>query len=168
MWQMRCEGWRGSSGSSVRRAAPFAALLAAAAVGCGSAEEPPISEPIPPLAAEAPALDELDAEIDVLQVDEVVVEQVPAPPTGEKVAPAPPPDEKVAAEVQELPAVAAPPPVVAPPQTRTHTVRRGETLRLIAEQYYGSRSRADEIFQANRGTLSDPNRIRPGQVLTIP
>ena len=110
------------------------------------------------LEAEAPALDDLDSAIEALEAQDLVVEAPPAPAV----------EEVVVVEVPELPDVAAPPPAPAPAQTRTHTVQRGETLRLIAERYYGSRDRSDEIFQANRGTLADPNRIRPGQVLTIP
>jgi nucleoid-associated protein YgaU len=81
----------------------------------------------------------------LVEVEEVVVEPEPA-----------------------LPDVAASPPAAAAAQARTHTVKRGETLRVIAEHYYGSRNRADQIYQANRGTLSDPNQIQVGQVLAIP
>lgn len=49
-----------------------------------------------------------------------------------------------------------------------YTVRSGDTLSGIAQRYYGEASRFNEIFEANRPMLSDPNLIYPGQVLRIP
>lgn len=51
---------------------------------------------------------------------------------------------------------------------RTHTVVKGDTLSKIAKQYYGNANRWQPIFEANRHVLKDPDRIYPGQVLTIP
>lgn len=52
----------------------------------------------------------------------------------------------------------------------THTVRDGETLRIIAGYWeiYGDRSQSDRIYEANRDKIADPNVIHPGMVLTIP
>lgn len=51
----------------------------------------------------------------------------------------------------------------------THTVARGETLRIIAETYLGSRDQSPVIFAANRSTVgSNPNLISVGMVLNIP
>jgi nucleoid-associated protein YgaU len=50
----------------------------------------------------------------------------------------------------------------------TYTVQPGDTLSKIAERYYGDASAYMRIFQANQGTLKDPNRISPGQQLIIP
>ena len=52
--------------------------------------------------------------------------------------------------------------------SRTHTVQGGDTLGAIAKKYYGNADGYMEIFNANRDQLSDPNKIRPGQVLKIP
>jgi nucleoid-associated protein YgaU len=49
-----------------------------------------------------------------------------------------------------------------------HEVQKGETLWKIAEQYYGDGSLYAKIFEANRDTLKDPNRINIGQRLRIP
>ncbi|HEY1371420.1 MAG TPA: LysM peptidoglycan-binding domain-containing protein [Candidatus Binatia bacterium] len=49
-----------------------------------------------------------------------------------------------------------------------HEVKKGETLWKIAEQYYGDGSLYQKIFEANRGSLKDPNRINIGQRLRIP
>lgn len=49
-----------------------------------------------------------------------------------------------------------------------YTVQAGDTLSAIAERFYGDANRYNEIFEANRPMLSDPNLIYPGQVLRIP
>lgn len=49
-----------------------------------------------------------------------------------------------------------------------HTVETGETLSVIAEQFYGNGDQWRTIFQANRDQLEDPDSIFPGQVLRIP
>ncbi len=51
---------------------------------------------------------------------------------------------------------------------RTHTVKSGDTLWGIAKSYYGNGAQYPTIFNGNRDKLSDPNKIRQGQVLTIP
>ncbi len=54
------------------------------------------------------------------------------------------------------------------PASRTHTVREGETLGILAARYYGTVNLYNRIFDANRGILSNPNLIYPGQQLVIP
>ncbi|MBB1087265.1 LysM peptidoglycan-binding domain-containing protein [Lysobacter sp. SG-8] len=54
------------------------------------------------------------------------------------------------------------------PVEQVHTVEKGETLSAISQHYYGKASRWNDIFQANRDQLDDPDRIFPGQVLKIP
>jgi hypothetical protein len=55
-----------------------------------------------------------------------------------------------------------------PGSWRTYTVQPGDTLSLIARQVYGQSQLWRIIFEANQDTLSDPGRLRPGQVLKIP
>jgi nucleoid-associated protein YgaU len=50
----------------------------------------------------------------------------------------------------------------------TYTVKSGDTLGKIAKQLLGDAGAYGEIFNANRDQLSDPDKIRPGQVLKIP
>jgi nucleoid-associated protein YgaU len=52
----------------------------------------------------------------------------------------------------------------------TYTVRRGESLPLIASQpeVYGDRNLWPLLYRANRDQISDPRHIWPGQVLRIP
>jgi nucleoid-associated protein YgaU len=51
---------------------------------------------------------------------------------------------------------------------QTYTVKSGDTLSKIAQQYYGDANAYMDIFNANRDKLKDPNKIQPGQELTIP
>lgn len=51
---------------------------------------------------------------------------------------------------------------------RTHTVRKGDTLSHIAKAHYGAASKWQQIYEANRDQLDDPDLIHPGQVLRIP
>ena len=49
-----------------------------------------------------------------------------------------------------------------------YTVRPGDTLSSIAQQFYGDPDRFRTVFQANRNVLDDPDEIFPGQELRIP
>lgn len=51
---------------------------------------------------------------------------------------------------------------------QTYTVKAGDTLGKIAKEMLGSAGDYTRIFEANRDQLSDPDKIRPGQVLKIP
>jgi nucleoid-associated protein YgaU len=50
----------------------------------------------------------------------------------------------------------------------TYTVTAGDTLSKIAKQFLGDANAYRAIFDANRDQLSDPDKIKPGQVLKIP
>jgi nucleoid-associated protein YgaU len=50
----------------------------------------------------------------------------------------------------------------------TYTVKAGDTLSGIAKSLLGDASKYPKIFEANRDVLSDPDKIKPGQVLKIP
>ena len=50
----------------------------------------------------------------------------------------------------------------------TYTVKAGDTLSKIAKEQLGDANAYTQIFDANRDQLSDPNKIKPGQVLKIP
>ncbi len=53
-------------------------------------------------------------------------------------------------------------------QSRTYTVKPGDTLSKIAKEMYGDAMKYPVIFEANRPMLKDPDHIYPGQVLRIP
>ncbi len=62
--------------------------------------------------------------------------------------------------------VAAPAKAVAEPQT--YIVKPGDTLSKIAKQVLGNASDYMKIFEANRDQLTNPDLIKPGQVLRLP
>ncbi len=51
---------------------------------------------------------------------------------------------------------------------KTYTVQSGDTLSKIAKQHLGDANAYMKIFDANKDQLSDPDKIKPGQVLKIP
>ena len=51
---------------------------------------------------------------------------------------------------------------------KTYTVKSGDTLGKIAKDQLGDAGAYMTIFEANRDQLKDPDKIFPGQVLTIP
>lgn len=51
---------------------------------------------------------------------------------------------------------------------RHYTVKAGDSLSKIAQREYGDGSKWRAIYEANRGTITDPDLIHPGQELTIP
>ena len=62
-----------------------------------------------------------------------------------------------------------PPPAPPAPAATTHTVAPGDTLWAIAKKHLGEGKRWPEIYEQNRAVIGDnPDRIKPGQVLTIP
>lgn len=52
--------------------------------------------------------------------------------------------------------------------SRFYQVKPGDTLSKIARELYGDANSYNQIFEANRPMLSDPDKIYPGQVLRIP
>jgi nucleoid-associated protein YgaU len=52
--------------------------------------------------------------------------------------------------------------------SRTYTVKAGDTLSKIAKQHLGDGNAYMKIFEANRDQLSNPDQIKPGQVLKLP
>jgi nucleoid-associated protein YgaU len=65
-------------------------------------------------------------------------------------------------------AVAATPPDAASTFAKTYTVKPGDTLSKIAKEHLGNANAFMEIFNANKDQLSDPDKIKPGQVLKMP
>ena len=50
----------------------------------------------------------------------------------------------------------------------TYTVKAGDTLSKIAKEHLGNANAYMQIFEINKDQLSDPDKIRPGQVLKLP
>ena len=51
---------------------------------------------------------------------------------------------------------------------QTYTVKAGDTLSKIAKEHLGDANAYMKIFDANKDQLSDPDKIKPGQVLKMP
>lgn len=63
---------------------------------------------------------------------------------------------------------AAPASAAAAVATKTYTVKAGDTLSKIAKEHLGNANAYMKIFEANKDQLTDPDKIKPGQVLRIP
>jgi nucleoid-associated protein YgaU len=59
-------------------------------------------------------------------------------------------------------------PAAAAAPAKTYTVKAGDTLGNIAKEYLGSAGAYMKIFELNKDQLTDPNKIKPGQVLRLP
>lgn len=51
---------------------------------------------------------------------------------------------------------------------KTYTVKPGDTLSKIAKQHLGDANAYMKIYEVNRDQLSNPDLIKPGQVLKLP
>lgn len=54
------------------------------------------------------------------------------------------------------------------PELKTYIVEVGDTLRSIAERFYGSTDPWQKIYEANKDRLNNPDPLSPGQILVIP
>jgi nucleoid-associated protein YgaU len=52
--------------------------------------------------------------------------------------------------------------------SQTYTVKAGDTLSKIAKEHLGDANAYMDIFNANKDQLTDPDKIKPGQVLKMP
>ena len=86
--------------------------------------------------------------------------------------------EPVVEQITPLPPVSAmPPPAIVesePPKIEQadrptkYVVKKGDSLWKIAGKVYHNRLKWPKIFRANKEKIKHPNKIYPGQVLTIP
>ena len=56
----------------------------------------------------------------------------------------------------------------APAAQKVYVVVSGDSLSKIAQREYGHANLWNRIYDANRDTLKDPDKIYPGQKLRIP
>ena len=63
---------------------------------------------------------------------------------------------------------ASAPAAAAPAAAKTYTVKAGDTLSAIAKEHLGSAGAYMKIFELNKDQLTDPDKIKPGQVLRLP
>lgn len=50
---------------------------------------------------------------------------------------------------------------------KTYTVKKGDTLSLIAKKVYGNSNKWKDLYNKNKSKIKNPNSIYPGQVLVI-
>ena len=62
----------------------------------------------------------------------------------------------------------APTAAAAPSAGTTYTVKAGDTLGGIAKEHLGSAGAYMKIFELNKDQLTDPDKIKAGQVLHLP
>jgi nucleoid-associated protein YgaU len=77
----------------------------------------------------------------------------------------------IVADIQVTAVSSAPasaPPAAAPAAAKTYTVKAGDTLSHIAKDHLGSAGAYMKIFELNKDQLTDPDKIKPGQVLCLP
>ena len=56
----------------------------------------------------------------------------------------------------------------APATAKTYTVQAGDTLSGIAKEHLGNAAAYLKIFELNKDQLTDPDKIKPGQILRLP
>ena len=56
----------------------------------------------------------------------------------------------------------------AKPSSKSYTVKSGDTLSRIAKEHLGDAKDYMKIFNLNKDQLTDPDMIKPGQVLRLP
>ena len=49
-----------------------------------------------------------------------------------------------------------------------YTVQKNDTLQKISQKFYGTTKKWTKIYEANKDTLSAPDKIYPGQEINIP
>ena len=75
----------------------------------------------------------------------------------------------VVADIQVKGGAGAGAPAAKPPAAaKTYTVKAGDTLSQIAKDHLGSAGAYMKIFDLNKDQLTDPDKIKPGQVLRLP
>jgi nucleoid-associated protein YgaU len=97
-------------------------------------------------------------------VQDVPATTPPPPPPATTVAPPPP---RTTARTTTPRPTTTPPPPPTTPKPKTYTVKPGDTLSGIARRFNIANWR--DLYNLNRSVVGpNPNRIFPGQVLTIP
>jgi nucleoid-associated protein YgaU len=74
----------------------------------------------------------------------------------------------IVADIQVTGGPAAASGATAPTAANTYTVQAGDTLSKIAKEHLGNSGSYMKIFELNKDQLSDPDKIKPGQVLRLP
>ncbi|MGB4521135.1 MAG: LysM peptidoglycan-binding domain-containing protein [Candidatus Omnitrophota bacterium] len=54
------------------------------------------------------------------------------------------------------------------PTFKKYTVQKGDTLQKISKKFYGTTKKWVKIYNANKSIMKGPNKIYPGQTISIP
>ena len=76
--------------------------------------------------------------------------------------------QDIVADIQVTGGAGASAATAAPQAAKTYTVKAGDTLGGIAKEHLGSAGAYMKIFELNKDQLTDPDKIKPGQVLRLP
>jgi hypothetical protein len=136
----------------------------------------PSAAALPEAAVAAPEGEGLNFSLDSAQTVQTVRTRpstpaaAPTRPAASTPAPvvrtAPPPTAPVVARpITPAPATRATPPAA---PGRRHTIKPGDTLFKLAQQYYNNRSKWRDIYAANRDVMKSETDLRAGMVLKIP
>ncbi len=140
--------------------------LADVKAGRASGTTPVLATNSPEVATSAPAAaSNFNFSVDTIPA--VRTRPSPTAPANRPAASAPKPSPPTVAPTRPAPAPAN----QTPPATagnRRHTVAAGDTLSKISQQYYGNRTRVNDILAANKNVLRSPAELKPGMVLRIP
>ncbi len=68
--------------------------------------------------------------------------------------------------VADIQVTGGPAPAEAP--AKTYTVKSGDTFSKIAKEHLGDAGAYMKIFDLNKDQLTNPDQIKPGQVLRLP
>lgn len=93
---------------------------------------------------------------------EGMILKLPAQPANNQQAPATQPQRETA------PSTPAAPSRTATASSRTHTVQSGDTLVRLSRRYFNNDDRWQDIYEANRDRIDNPDRLSVGTVLRIP
>lgn len=100
------------------------------------------------------------------------IKQLPQQPAQETPAPIVLPEEKTELEETSQPEMVLPYRTKSETKTAvsytTYTVQKGDSLGKISKIVYGTADKWKIIYDANKDTLKNPNKIYPGQKLKIP
>jgi LysM repeat protein len=76
--------------------------------------------------------------------------------------------ETVTTETVSETVVSEPEPEAVSSISQKYTVEKNDTLQKISKKFYGTTKKWVKIYQANKDTLSGPDKVYPGQILNIP
>lgn len=51
---------------------------------------------------------------------------------------------------------------------QSYVVKKGDTLQKISKKFYGTSKKWGKIYEANKGILKGPDKVYPGQTISIP